>query len=111
MEETNSDTLPHCTVDGKVSNFVDLSETHGVSLALIPLATDPWTAIVGRALRSKTEGSHCISDPESLTRYCLPQASGRRGMGVISHVMGSRCPPSVQASQESSLGAEIATGV
>lgn len=75
MEETNSDTLPHCTVDGKVSNFVHLPETYGVSPALIPLAPDPWTAILGRALRRKGEGGQCISDPEtlgSLTRYCLP---------------------------------------
>lgn len=66
MEETNSDTLPNCIVDGKVSTFVDLSKTHGVSLALIQLATAPWTAILGRALRRKGEGNQCINDPETL---------------------------------------------
>lgn len=99
MEETNSDSLPHCTVNGKVSNFVDLPETHGVSPALIPLAPGPWTAILGTALRRKGEGGQCISDPETLgnlTRYCLPQAAGRRDMWVISHAAGSRCPPSAK---------------
>lgn len=85
MEETNSDTLPHCTVDGKVSSFVDLPEIHGVSLALIPLATDPWTAILGRALRRKEEGSQCISDPETLESGKVLPSTSIRKEGYVSH--------------------------